>query len=77
MAKFSKKGVQKITATHIHLNWWKEVFYGVIISAKCTYLGVLGTHRDKKLEKRVMDVKMGLLLRHGLGSSDCILKLLV
>ena len=50
------------------------MFYGVIISAKCTYLGVLGTHRDKKLEKQVMDVKMGLLLRHGLGSSDYTLK---
>ena len=68
---------RKITAAYKALYWWNKVFYGVIISAKCTYLGVLGTQRDKKLEKWVMDVKMGLLLRHGLGSSDCILKLLV
>ena len=34
----------------------KEVFCGGIIIAKCTYLGILGTHRDKKLEKWVMDV---------------------
>ena len=68
---------KKIPAAYITLDWWKKGFYGGIIIAKCTYLGVLGTHRDKKLEKRVMDVKMGLLLRHGLGSSDCILKLLV
>ena len=50
------------------------MFYEVTISAKSTYLGVLGIHRDKKLEKWVMDVKVGLLLRHGLGSSDYTLK---
>ena len=66
---------RKITAVYITLNWWKKVFYGGIIIAKCTYLGILGTHRDKKLEKRVMDVYMGRLLRHGLWSSDNILTL--
>ena len=56
MAKFSKIMCIKIPATYINLNWWNKVFYGGIIIAKGTYLGVLGTHRDKKLEKRVMDV---------------------
>ena len=40
---------RKITAAIMDLDWSKKVFYGVIISAMCSYLGVLGIHRAKKL----------------------------
>ena len=46
------------------------MFYGGIILAMGTYLGVLGTHRVKKHVKWFMEVQMGLILRYGLGNDD-------
>ena len=54
--KIFKNYVQKITTTYIDLNWWIKVFHGEIIISKSTYLGILGIHIVKKLEKWCMDV---------------------
>ena len=62
MANFFKY-VQKNTAAYMSFFRQIEVLNGVSISARHSYLCVLGIHRAKKLKNWIMGVKMRPLLR--------------